>query len=222
MNTFPKDFLLGTATAAHQVEGNNIHSDNWVMENMKYTTYQEPSGAAVDHYHLYRQDIAMMASAGFNAYRFSIEWARIEPKEGIFDENEIEHYRNVLACCKEYGLEPMVTLHHFSSPAWVITKGGWEADSIVEDFKDYCVYVMERLGSDIHYVNTINEANMRLQFARVMDNYAKRMSRNAADNLQVGVNVQEMIALQAKMFEEKDRNSDARKSKVLSWSLVTR
>lgn len=137
MNTFPKDFLLGTATAAHQVEGNNIHSDNWVMENMKYTTYQEPSGAAVDHYHLYRQDIAMMAAAGFNAYRFSIEWARIEPKEGIFDENEIEHYRNVLACCKEYGLEPMVTLHHFSSPAWVITKGGWEADSIVEDFKDY-------------------------------------------------------------------------------------
>ena len=205
MNTFPKDFLLGTATAAHQVEGNNIHSDNWVMENMKYTTYQEPSGAAVDHYHLYRQDIAMMAAAGFNAYRFSIEWARIEPKEGIFDENEIEHYRNVLACCKEYGLEPMVTLHHFSSPAWVITKGGWEADSIVEDFKDYCVYVMERLGSDIHYVNTINEANMRLQFARVMDNYAKRMSRNAADNLQVGVNVQEMIALQAKMFEESKR-----------------
>lgn len=207
MHTFPKDFLLGTATVAHQVEGNNIHSDNWVMENMKYITYQEPSGDAVDHYHLYRQDIAMMAEAGYNAYRFSIEWARIEPQEGVFDEREIEHYRDVLACCKGYGLEPMVTLHHFNSPAWIITKGGWEADSIVEDFKTYCVYVMERLGSEIHYVNTINEANMRLQFARVMENYAKRMTqqKSASANLQVGVYVQAMIQLQAKMFEESKR-----------------
>lgn len=206
---FTKEFLLGTATAAHQVEGNNTNSDIWAMEHMKYTSFEEPSLDAVDHYHIYRQDIAMMAKAGFNAYRFSIEWARIEPEEGRFDDNEIAHYRDVIACCREFGLEPMVTLHHFSSPKWIITKGGWEADSIVEDFRTYCVYVIERLGKDIHYVNTINEANMRLQFARIMQNYAKRMikrevqpGQNDSENLQIGMNVESMLKLQEAMFEE--------------------
>ena len=114
MAQFSKDFLLGTATAAHQVEGTNVHNDIWAMEHMKYTSYEEPS-------------LAMMAEAGYNAYRFSIEWARIEPEEGIFDDNEIEHYRDVIACCRKYGIEPMVTLHHFSSPKWIISKGGWVA-----------------------------------------------------------------------------------------------
>lgn len=209
MKKFAKDFLLGAATAAHQVEGNNIHSDSWAMEQMKYTTYEEPSLDAVDHYHLYEEDIAMMAEAGYNAYRFSVEWARIEPEEGVFDDNEVEHYRDVIACCKKYGLEPMVTLHHFTSPKWIITKGGWEVDSIVEDFKAYCIYVIERLGKEIRYINTINEANMRLQIARIMENYAKNAMRqsaeanqNASENLQIGVDVQAMVKLQKAMMEE--------------------
>ncbi len=209
MKAFAKDFLLGTATAAHQVEGNNVHSDSWVMEHMRYTTYEEPSLDAVDHYHLYEEDIAMMAKAGYNAYRFSIEWARIEPEEGVFDDNEVEHYRDVIVCCRKYGMEPMVTLHHFTSPKWVITKGGWEVDSIVEDFKTYCVYVIERLGKEIRYINTIDEANMRLQFARIMENYTKSAMRksveenqNASDNLQIGVDVQAMVKLQKAMMEE--------------------
>ncbi len=209
MKKFAKDFLLGAATAAHQVEGNNIHSDSWAMEQMKYTTYEEPSLDAVDHYHLYEEDIAMMAEAGYNAYRFSVEWARIEPEEGVFDDNEVEHYRDVIACCKKYGLEPVVTLHHFTSPKWIITKGGWEVDSIVEDFKAYCIYVIERLGKEIRYINTINEANMRLQIARIMENYAKNAMRqsaeanqNASENLQIGVDVQAMVKLQKAMMEE--------------------
>lgn len=212
MSTFAKDFLLGTATAAHQVEGNNIHSDSWVMEHMKYTTYEEPSLDAVDHYHLYEQDIRMMAEAGYNAYRFSVEWARIEPEEGRFDEKEIEHYKNVITCCRKYGLEPMITLHHFTSPKWIITKGGWEADSIVEDFKKYCIYVVERLGKEICYINTINEANMRLQISRIMKNYEKnairqnkQTERNTSENLQIGVDVQAMIKLQQSMMEESCR-----------------
>lgn len=209
MKKFEKDFLLGTATAAHQVEGNNIHSDSWAMENMKYTTYAEPSLDAVDHYHLYEQDIAMMAEAGYNAYRFSIEWARIEPEEDVFDEKEVEHYRDVIACCRKYGLEPMVTLHHFSSPKWIISKGGWEADSIVEDFEKYCIYVMEHLGKEIRYVNTINEANMRLQFARIMESHAKNAmnqarqeEKNPSGNLQIGIDIQAMMKLQKAMMEE--------------------
>lgn len=209
MNYFSEGFLLGTATAAHQVEGNNIHSDVWAMEHMRYTSYAEPSLDAVDHYHLYEQDIKMMAEAGLNAYRFSVEWARIEPEEGVFDDSEVEHYRKVIECCIKYGLEPMVTLHHFSSPKWIIAKGGWEADSIVEDFKSYCIYIIERLGRDIRFVNTINEANMRLQFARIMENYAMRAKQHSmeaggsvSENLQVGVDVDTMMKLQEAMFEE--------------------
>ena len=89
MNTLPQDFLVGAATAAHQVEGNNIHSDYWAMEHMKYGNFNEPSLDAVDHYNRYEEDIKMVAEAGLNAYRFSIEWARIEPKQGVYDENEI-------------------------------------------------------------------------------------------------------------------------------------
>lgn len=122
MKKFEKSFLLGAATAAHQVEGNNTNSDCWAMEQMEYTAYAEPSLDAVDHYHRYEEDICLMEKAGMNAYRFSLEWARIEPKEGMFDEQEVEHYRKVIRCCKEHGIEPIVTLHHFSSPVWVISK----------------------------------------------------------------------------------------------------
>ncbi len=116
---FGKDFLLGTATAAHQVEGNNTNSDFWVQENMKFTSFTEPSGIACDHYNRYEEDIKLLAAAGLNAYRFSIEWARIEPAPGEFDEKEIEHYRNVIRCCRNNGVEPIVTLHHFTSPKWL-------------------------------------------------------------------------------------------------------
>ena len=124
MKKFEETFLLGAATAAHQVEGNNKNSDCWAMEQMEHTAYLEPSLDAVDHYNRYEEDIRWMAEAGLNAYRFSLEWARIEPEEMVFDEKEIEHYRSVIRCCKKYGIEPIVTLHHFSSPVWLITKGG--------------------------------------------------------------------------------------------------
>ena len=94
MDRFDTGFLLGAATAAHQVEGNNTNSDCWAMEQMEHTTFTEPSLDAVDHYHRYCEDIALMADAGLNAYRFSIEWARIEPEEGRFDEKELRHYQD--------------------------------------------------------------------------------------------------------------------------------
>ena len=125
---FDKNFFLGAATAAHQVEGNNIHSDYWAQEHMVHTDFLEPSGDAVDHYNRYAEDIRLMAAAGLNAYRFSIEWARIEPEEGKFDDAQIEHYRSVIRTCKENGIEPIVTLLHFTSPKWLIAKGGWESD----------------------------------------------------------------------------------------------
>ena len=156
MKKFEKGFLVGAATAAHQVEGNNVNSDCWAMEHMEHTSFVEPSLDAVDHYNRYEEDIRLMKEAGLNAYRFSIEWARIQPEENRFAEEEIEHYRKVIRCCKENGLEPVVTLHHFSSPRWLIGKGGWEAETVPEDFARYVRYVCERLGEEFHYVCTIN------------------------------------------------------------------
>ena len=103
MQKFAPEFFVGAATAAHQVEGNNIYSDFWAQEQMVHTSYVEPSLNAVDHYHHYEEDIQLMAEAGLNAYRFSIEWARIEPQEGVFDREATEHYRDVIACCKKTG-----------------------------------------------------------------------------------------------------------------------
>ena len=82
MQKFEKGFFVGAATAAHQVEGNNIHSDYWAQEQLPHTSFTEPSGIACDHYNKYEEDIKLLADAGLNAYRFSIEWARIEPEEG--------------------------------------------------------------------------------------------------------------------------------------------
>ncbi|HLE29049.1 MAG TPA: family 1 glycosylhydrolase [Anaerolineales bacterium] len=113
---FPKGFLWGTATAAHQVEGNNVNSDVWLLEHMPETIFAEPSGDACDHYHRYPEDIALLAELGFNLYRFSLEWARIEPEEGEFSRAILEHYRRMLAACHAHGLTPMVTFHHFTSP----------------------------------------------------------------------------------------------------------
>lgn len=177
-------FLLGASTAAYQVEGNNIYSDFWLMEHVEHTSFQEKSGDAVDHYHRYEEDIQLMKKAGMNAYRFSMEWARIEPEKGKYNDAEIEHYRKVLTCCHENGITPVVTMHHFSSPQWLIRENGWENEAVVEYFRDYCVYVAEHLGQEMEYVCTINEANMRLQMTSVM----RTMLKNMGVNLQVGMN----------------------------------
>ncbi len=201
MVKFQKDFLLGAATAAHQVEGNNVNSDCWAMEQMKYTAYAEPSLDAVDHYNRYEEDILLMKNAGLNAYRFSIEWARIEPEEGRFDEKEMAHYMDVIACCKANGIEPVVTLHHFSSPKWLICKGGWEAETVVEDFARYVCFVIEHIKDEVKLICTINEANMGLQVAAIMERYTRQMMALAAQiqagtadesQVQVGMNLQKM------------------------------
>ena len=196
---FPKGFFIGAATAAHQVEGNNIHSDYWAQELLPHSSFTEPSGIACDHYNRYEEDIRLLAEAGLNAYRFSVEWARIEPEEGEFDASEIEHYRRVIACCRANGVEPIVTLMHFTSPVWLIRKGGWEVESTVEYFRRYAAYVTEKLGSELHYICTINEANMGLQLATIskrfqlMAQQAAKNAKSAEGTVQVGMNFEKMM-----------------------------
>jgi len=197
---FNENFLIGASTAAHQVEGNNTNSDFWVMEQLPGTVYKDPSLDAVDHYNRYEEDIKLMAEAGLNAYRFSIEWARIEPSKGNFDKKEIEHYRDVLKCCHEHGITPVVTLHHFSSPIWLISAGGWEQESTIGHFEEYTRYVVSELGDLIPYICTINEANMGIQITRIMEKY-KRQAEMAQkvdlkkSEVQTGLNIQSQSSM---------------------------
>ncbi|MGT2800183.1 glycoside hydrolase family 1 protein [Streptococcus marmotae] len=190
------DFYIGAATAAHQVEGNNLHSDFWVMENLEHTSFTEPSLEACEHYERYQEDIDYMKEAGLNAYRFSIEWARIEPQKGTIDKSEIQHYRDVISYCKKQGLEPIVTLHHFSSPAWLIGEGGWENSQTATYFANYAELIAKELGSELTYICTINEANMGVQIAEV----AKMFMRQMGIDPQVGLN----LALPADLQKEQD------------------
>lgn len=157
---FPEKFLWGCATAAHQVEGNNTNSDLWTLEHLSGSMFKEPSGDACDHYHLYPQDISMLADLGFNTYRFSIEWARIEPEEGFFSNAELEHYRRMLAACHEHGLNTMVTFYHFSLPRWFAMKGGWENPNSADVYARYCEKATRHLGNLIGYASTMNEPDV--------------------------------------------------------------
>ena len=103
---FPQGFLWGAATAGHQVEGSNTNSDVSTLEHVKPTIFAQSSGDACDQYQRYRDDIALLPSLGFNSYRFSVEWSRVEPAPGEYLFSELEHYRRVLAACHEHGVAP--------------------------------------------------------------------------------------------------------------------
>ena len=156
---FPDGFLWGTATAAHQVEGGNVNCDSWVLERVNSTWFAEPSGDACDQYHRYQDDVELLARLGFNSYRFSIEWARIEPEDGEFSLAALEHYRRVMGACRDRGIAPVVTLHHFTSPRWIAARGGWENPLTAERFGRYVQRVSAHLGDMISLACTINEIN---------------------------------------------------------------
>lgn len=163
---FPSGFIWGTATAAHQVEGGNVGCDFWPLEMADNSVFAEPSGDACDHYHLYERDIALLKQLGFGAYRFSIEWARIQPEEKFFSRGALDHYRRVLGSCLEHGIVPIVTFHHFTSPLWFTRDGGWAEASSVDRFARYCERSARALGDLIAYACTINEANLPMMITR--------------------------------------------------------
>lgn len=164
---FPEGFLWGTATASHQVEGGNVGNDVWLYEHVTPTMYKESSGDACDHWNRYREDIELLASLGLNSYRFSLEWSRIEPAEGEFSAVAIEHYRDVLRACHEHGLTPIVTYHHFTSPQWLIARGGWEDEGTPELFARFATKVTEELGELFDIACTMNEPNLAILLAEL-------------------------------------------------------
>lgn len=158
--SFPKTHLWGVATAGHQNEGDNTASDTWFLEHVSPTIFAEPSGRACNTWELWPQDLDLAAEMGLNAFRLSVEWARVEPAPGEFDEASLAHYEAVVDGCLDRGLAPVVTFNHFTSPHWFAKRGAWLHPDAPELFARYCGVVMDRFGDRIAVAVTFNEPNL--------------------------------------------------------------
>ena len=154
MIRFPKSFYWGAATSSYQVEGGNANADWWAWEKK---AGKENSGPACRHYELYEQDFDLVQDLNHNAHRLSIEWSRIEPQEGQFSEEAIDHYSRVLVALRARGIEPMVTLHHFTNPLWFAKSGGWTDPKCIKRFLRYCDFAVRALARRVNFWFTINE-----------------------------------------------------------------
>lgn len=163
---FPKNFLWGSAISAYQTEGGNKNSDYEVWGKIKGI---EVAGTACDHYNRFIEDLAIAKGLNHNAFRFSIEWARIEPRKGKFSKRELDHYKKVLQEIRKRGLKSVVTLYHFTLPSWLSKIGGWENPKAIDYFIRYTNYVVENIGGMIDYIITINEPFVYCMHAYLLD-----------------------------------------------------
>jgi beta-glucosidase len=156
----PDGFLFGASTSPHQVEGNNVASDWWAFENRPGTPAPERSGDACDSFERWPEDMGLLRSLGFGAYRFGVEWARIEPVRGEYSRAAIAHYTRMVEHAVAIGLEPVLTLHHFTHPLWFTRDGGWGATDAIERFLGYVDAIAPVIDAGARTVITVNEPNM--------------------------------------------------------------
>jgi beta-glucosidase len=155
---FPKNFRWGGATAAHQVEGNNTQNDWWAWEQGEgHVRGGQKSGAACDWWNTAERDFDLAAQLHNNAHRLSVEWSRIEPSDGQWDTAAIDRYRAMLQGLRQRGIEPMVTLHHFTIPQWLAERGGWENPDTVPLFERFAEKAARSLGDLCDFWCTTNE-----------------------------------------------------------------
>ena len=152
---FPEGFLWGAATSAHQVEGGNTNNDWSAWEEQGRVV--ERAGAACDHFHRFEGDFDLAKGLLHNAHRFSLEWSRIEPEEGRFSDEALRHYREVIEALHARGIEPVVTLHHYTIPRWLAARGGWESGEIERCFMRYVERVLDACGDRVRWWITLNE-----------------------------------------------------------------
>lgn len=180
MHAFPDHFLWGTSTSAHQVEGGNINDWSlWEKETAGEKAYRATlrnfpshiptlfplpteeinyvSGIATDHYHRFQEDTELMKTLSVNAYRFSIEWSRVQPQEGMFSESALEYYEKLIDELTRNGITPFVTLWHWPIPIWMKDKGGWENKDSITHFLRYVEKIITRLGHKVTFWITLNE-----------------------------------------------------------------
>lgn len=160
---FGKDFLWGSATASHQIEG-GCDNNNWfafesaVDENgVPRIKDGQRAGVGCNSWNLYKEDTKLMKDLSLNAYRFSVEWSKIEPKPGEFDEGALDHYEKVVDDLLANGIQPMLTLHHFTNPLWFEQQGAFAQDNSPEIFTRFVDRVVNKLGSKVKMWCTINE-----------------------------------------------------------------
>jgi len=161
---FPIGFLWGAGTAAHQVEGGNNASDWSAWETDPNSPSAELSGRACEHWTRYPGDLDLLAGMGLNSYRFSVEWSRVEPAEGVISVAALDHYRRMCEAARARGLEPLVVFHHFTTPAWVARAGGWCEAATASRFVRFCETVAAHLKGTFNYACTINEPNVVAAF----------------------------------------------------------
>jgi beta-glucosidase len=163
---FPDGFVWGSATAGHQIEGDNIHSQWWAWEQSGRLPWTPPgiriarSGKACNSYALYRDDVVLLQELGHQAFRFSVEWSRIEPSEGSFDGAALEHYVDLAYRLKEARLRTFVTLHHFTHPLWFEERGGFDTLGNLPYFERYVERVATALAPYTDFWNVLNEFNL--------------------------------------------------------------
>jgi beta-glucosidase len=186
MIKFPEKFLWGAASSSHQVEGNNIHNDWWRWE--QGALRREKSGDACRHYWMFKEDFDLARSLGHNAHRFSIEWSRIEPEEGRTVDAEVGHYKEVIRALKERGIEPIVTLHHFTNPLWLAKKGGWLDPGAVQSFLRYVHIIAEAFAEEVKYWVTINEPLVYAHQSYVLGNWPPQEK-----SLRIGMKVVDIL-----------------------------
>lgn len=159
---FPKGFLWGASTAPHQIEGNNISSDLWFLENQQPTVFAEPSRDACNSFELWETDLDLAKKLGLNAYRFGIEWSRIEPEKGLFSQSMLDHYKGIVDGCRARGMAPIVTFSHFTAPRWFSAQGGWTNPESAALFARYCDKAARAMGQGMASAITFNEPNILL------------------------------------------------------------
>ncbi|MBW8783907.1 MAG: glycoside hydrolase family 1 protein [Novosphingobium sp.] len=177
---FPRGFRWGASTAGHQIEGNDTNSDLWLMENLPASTYKERAGDADDSYHRFPDDIALLKAIGLNAYRFSIEWSRIEPDPGAFSLAELDYYKRLIAALRHAGIDPVVTFFHVAAPRWFAEKGGWLNQESPDLFARYCDRAARALGDGIAFACTINEPQVGLTYRTFAPDYFKAQDEKQA------------------------------------------
>ena len=161
---FPDNFIFGTALASYQVEG-GIYNNDWThWENKDNSVCAEPCNEACKHYELYKEDIDLLVDLGIRAFRFSIEWSRVEPQEGEYDLNEINHYVDKAKLLLEKNITPIVTFHHFTTPEWLMDDGLWASEKTTTAFVNYVDVMMQHLPKEIEIFNTINEPGIFSMF----------------------------------------------------------
>jgi len=163
---FPSNFAWGTATAAHQVEGNNTNNNWHVWERsvddngISRIHNNDSSGLAADHWSRYPEDISLMRELGVNHYRFSIEWSRIEPQKGFYDLEALSHYRKMCEALINGGMTPVVTLHHFTHPIWFEDMGAFEKEENIDHFIQFSELVFNELMDLVPIWCTFNEPSV--------------------------------------------------------------